>query len=190
MAESRKELEPRRAAFLDRDGVLNVDHGYVHRPDQIEWCPDAPAAVAALNRAGFWVFVVTNQSGIARGFFDEAAVRRLHRWMADQLADEGARIDAWRYCPYLEDATVTDYRRASDWRKPAPGMLLDLMGSYPVNRAGSFMVGDKQSDMQAAASAGVRGVLYSGGSLLSLIHEQLGKTAGPGDQLRPDSPLR
>ena len=158
----------RPAAFLDRDGV--------------EWCPDAPEAVAALNRSGYWVFVVTNQSGVARGFYDETAVRSLHREMAAQLAEHGARVDAWRYCPYHPDGLVARYRRASDWRKPAPGMLLDLTAAYPVDRARSFMIGDKDSDMAAARAAGVRGVRYRGGSLLGLVRETLGQPQETGDR--------
>lgn len=161
------------AAFLDRDGVLNVDHGYVHRPDQIEWCQDAAAAVAALNKRGYWVFVVTNQSGVARGLYDEKAVRDLHRWMTEILAGQGARIDDWRYCPDHPDAVIPQYRRASDWRKPAPGMLLDLMATHSVDRTRSFMVGDKDSDMAAARAARIRGLPYTGGSLLHLVEQAM-----------------
>lgn len=182
MMDSASDKKRRPAVFLDRDGVLNVDHGYVHRLEQIEWCPDAPEAVAALNRAGYWVFVVTNQSGVARGYYDETAVLTLHRQMAAELADRGARIDDWRYCPYHPDGVVKRYRRVSDCRKPAPGMLLELFAAYPVDRGRSFMIGDKDSDMAAARAAGVRGVRYRGGSLLSLVEETLGQHQEPVDR--------
>jgi len=174
MANPSPQLISKPAAFLDRDGVLNVDHGYAYRPDQIEWCQDAAAAVAALNRAEYWVFVVTNQAGVGRGYYDEEAVRTLHLWMAASLAKKGARIDDWRYCPDHPEAVHSHYRRLSDWRKPAPGMLLDLMAKHPVDRTRSFMIGDKQSDMDAASAAGIRSYRFTGGSLLKLVNRALG----------------
>ena len=90
----------RRAVFLDRDGVLNVDRGYVHAPQQVEWVQGAKEAVKLSNDAGYYVFVVTNQAGVARGFYEEQAVGALHRWMSEELAKIGASIDDWRYCPF------------------------------------------------------------------------------------------
>ena len=125
--------DKRPAAFLDRDGVLNLDIGYAHRPDQIVWLPDVPAAVRHLNDAGWLVFVVTNQSGVARGFYDEQCVRRLHDWMQEQLLLAGAHVDDWRYSPFHPDAVIDRYRRQDDWRKPGPGMILDLASHWPVD---------------------------------------------------------
>ena len=104
------------------------------------------------------MFVVTNQSGVARGHYDEAAVIALHAWMIDEVRRAGGTIDDIRYCPFHPDAVVPAYRRASDWRKPAPGMLLDLMRAWELDPARCVLVGDQETDMQAArpqrASAG------------------------------------
>lgn len=153
------------AVFLDRDGVLNVDTAYPHRPDQIEWMEGAQQAVKSFNDAGYFVFVVTNQAGVAHGLYDEDAVRRLHRWMNAELRRGGAHVDDWRYCPFHADAVVEAYRGAHPWRKPGAGMLLDLMQRWPVEAGGSFLIGDRDSDMDAARNAGIPGHLFTGGSL-------------------------
>ena len=156
---------PRPAAFLDRDGVLIEDDGYPHDPAQVRWVTGAAAAVARLNRAGYWVFVVTNQSGIARGYYSEDQLRALHGWMAERLAEHGARIDAWEYCPHHPEAPLPAYRRACRCRKPGPGMLEALLARFPVRREGSFLLGDRETDLAAAAAAGLPGHLFSGGNL-------------------------
>lgn len=147
----------RGAVFFDRDGVLNLDAGFVHRPDQVRWVEGAARAVRRANAAGLLAFVVTNQSGVARGLYGEDDVRALHRWMAAELAREGARIDDWRFCPHHPDVGP-----ACRCRKPLPGMLEELIAAHGVDPALSLMIGDRESDMQAAAAAGVRGVLFTG----------------------------
>lgn len=153
-------MSPRRrpAIFLDRDGVLNEDLGYVGTRERFFWRPGAMTMVKSFNDAGYLVFVVTNQSGVARGKFAEADVAALHDIMAEDLTRLGAHIDDIRYCPYHEDGTVAAYAIRSKWRKPEPGMLLDLMLHWPVDKDRSFMVGDSDSDMVAAARAGVTGI--------------------------------
>ena len=163
-------MTPRPAAFLDRDGVLNEDPGYVHRPEDLRWIPGAKAAVRRFNELGWWVFVVTNQSGVARGFFEPEAVERFHAHMAEELAAEGARIDAFYDCPYLPEASVERWRHPDHPdRKPNPGLLLRAMQQHPVAREASLLIGDKERDVEAARRAGVQGWLFPGGDLLEFV---------------------
>ncbi|MGE0626195.1 MAG: HAD-IIIA family hydrolase [Hyphomicrobiaceae bacterium] len=159
----------RPAVFFDRDGVLNEDKGYVYRREDFAWIDGAAEAVKLCNDLGYYTFVVTNQAGVARGFYSEEDVRRLHAWMNAELARHGAHIDAFQYCPFHEAGVVDAYRRASDRRKPAPGMLLDCVADWPVDTSRSLMVGDKTIDMDAAAAAGITGHLFDGGNLSAFL---------------------
>lgn len=162
-AENRKKARP--ALFLDRDGVINIDKGYVSRIEDFEWIDGAADAIAAFNARGWWVFVVTNQSGVAYGYYGEAEMAKLHDWMTAELAKRGARIDRIYHCPYHIDGKVERYRRDSFDRKPKPGMLMQAMTDYPVIRERSLLIGDKESDLEAARAAGVAGFLFPGGDL-------------------------
>lgn len=152
----------RPALFLDRDGVLNVDHGHVGSIDRFEWIDGAIDTVRRANDMGWLVFVVTNQAGVAKGYYDEDAVRTLHRFMQSELLAHGAHIDEYRYCPYHPDGVIEHYRRQSDDRKPSAGMLLDLLERWPVDRGASLMVGDKESDMEAARVANIPSYMMIG----------------------------
>lgn len=150
------------AAFLDRDGVLNEDAGYVHRPDQVRWVEGAPDAVRLLNRRGFWVIVVTNQSGVVRGYYPEADVHALHRWMNRALAAQGAQVDGFHHCPHHPEGRVAPYARVCGCRKPRPGLIEQACAARPVDRGRSFLIGGKPSDLEAAA-AGIPGFLFGPG---------------------------
>lgn len=163
----------RPAIFFDRDGVLNEDSGYVFEISQLKWIEGAREAVKIANGAGYYVFVVSNQSGVARGFYEEAHVEALHQWMQNDLAKSGARIDAFEYCPYHPEATVERYRQASHRRKPAPGMINDLLERFPVDISQSFLIGDKPTDLEAAQAAGIRGYLFSGQNLAHFLKSVL-----------------
>ncbi len=161
----------RPAVFLDRDGVLNLDTGYAHRPEQIVWLPNVSSAIRHLNDAGYWVFVVTNQAGIAHGYYDEATVQALHAWMGEQLRQQGARVDEWRFCPHHPEGIIKAYCRVCECRKPGPGMILDLIRTWPVDVARSFMIGDRLTDVQAAEAAGLPGFMMGKQDLLAQVQQ-------------------
>ena len=163
----------RPAVFFDRDGVINADLGYVGDAARFALLPGAAEGVRAAAEAGALCFLVTNQSGVARGFYTEADVETLHRHMAEALARDGARFDDIRYCPHLPEAPLAAYRLDCACRKPRPGMILDLMARWSVDPARSILIGDKPSDVAAARAAGIRGVLYAGGPLAETVRAAL-----------------
>ena len=173
LARARRQLPGRRrpALFLDRDGVLNVDSGYLHRAEDLCWVPGAIETVKRFNDLGWFVVVVTNQAAIARGYCDEIAVRTLHAFMQRELQANGAHVDAFFYCPHHPDGIVAEFAIPCTCRKPAPGMLLEAARQWPIDLEASILIGDKDSDVVAARRAGVRGVLFEGGSLADFADE-------------------
>ncbi|TCK28357.1 D-glycero-D-manno-heptose 1,7-bisphosphate phosphatase [Ancylobacter aquaticus] len=172
LARVREELigiRTRPAIFFDRDGTLTRDSGYTHRVEDLHWMPQAREAIALANDRGYFVFVVTNQSGIARGLYDEAAVEMFHRAMQESLAQIGAHVDAFEWCPHHVEAAVPAYRKDCSRRKPGPGMILDLLAAWPVERRRSFLIGNGEVDMEAARASGLRAVRYEGGSMLDIL---------------------
>jgi len=164
----------RPALFLDRDGVLNEDKGYVYLWEDFCWVPGAKAAICAFNRAGWLVFVVTNQSGVGRGYYTEDDVKALHRQMAAALEEVGGWVDGFYYCPDHPEAADLRYRHPDPPdRKPNPGMLLRAIAEWPVDLEKSLMVGDKLGDIEAGRRAGVRARRFEGGDLHDFLKPEL-----------------
>jgi D-glycero-D-manno-heptose 1,7-bisphosphate phosphatase len=149
--------------FLDRDGVLIEEVGYLSGPDQARLVSGAAEAVARLNRLGVPVVVVTNQAGVARGRFAEERVGEVHRYLGDLLARAGAAVDRWYYCPHHPTAGLGPYRVECDCRKPRPGMLLTAASELGLDLPRSFLIGDKLSDLEAGARAGCTTLLVRTG---------------------------
>jgi len=147
--------QPVPAIFLDRDGTINVDHGYVYEIDDFQFIDGVIEAMQELKAMGFALILVTNQSGIARGKFTEAQFMRLTEWMDWSLADRDVELDGIYFCPHHPDAGEGEYRQDCDCRKPKPGMLLDAQKFLDIDMAASYIVGDKVEDMQAGKAAGV-----------------------------------
>lgn len=166
---------PRKALFLDRDGVINVNHGYVHTPARTDWVPGIFALVAQAHRGGYLPVVITNQAGIGRGFYDEAAFLRYTAWMHEQFAERGTPLLATYWCPHHPDAGIGEYRVACGCRKPQAGMVLAAIERFHIDPARSLFIGDKPSDMQAAQTVGVAGRLLSesdwGQGMIALLEE-------------------
>jgi D,D-heptose 1,7-bisphosphate phosphatase len=161
----------RPAVFFDRDGVLNHDLGYTYRPEDLRLIDGAAETIRRCNRSGRYVFVVTNQSGVARGLYTIEAVRAFHAAMQRQLRRAGAHIDGLYICPHHPEGTVDAYRRECECRKPGPGMLRQAIAEWPVDVEASVMIGDRPSDMAAAAACGIRGFQFGGGNLERFCEE-------------------
>ncbi len=167
----------RRAVFLDRDGTLIEESGYLDRLERLVFFPFSVDAVRVLNRAGFAVVIITNQAGIARGIVKESFVGEAHQHIAARLATGGARIDGFYYCPHFPTGVVEQYRIACDCRKPQPGMLRQAAADLDLDLARSFVVGDRWHDLAAGHAVGARGVLVRTG-------------IGAKDEAAPDSAVQ
>jgi histidinol-phosphate phosphatase family protein len=154
---------PRAGILLDRDGTIIVDHGYVGSVDRVEFMPGAPQAIASFNAADIPVAVVSNQAGVARGLYGIADVEAVHRYIATLLADEGAHINMFVYCPYHPDGTVDAFTRTSEDRKPRPGMAHAVAAALNLDLTASWVVGDQPSDVGLAAAIGASAVYLGEG---------------------------
>lgn len=151
------------AVFLDRDGTLIEERGYLDRLDLIQPFPWASAALRRLREAGYALVLVTNQAGVARGYFDEAFVQEAHRHLAALLEADGVVLDGYYYCPHHPEGVVEAYRRLCRCRKPAPGMVEEAARDLDLDVARSFVIGDKWLDVELAKNAGARGILVRTG---------------------------
>lgn len=158
-----------KAVFLDRDGVLNVDVAYLYKISDLRWIDGAKEALAYLNSLGYKLFVVTNQSGIARGYYTVENMNALHEHMQQELETCGAHIEKFYYCPHHPKGKLSEYTMECTCRKPAPGMILRAFEEYDLDKEHSFLIGDKDSDLEAAANAGIKGYKFTGSSLLEFV---------------------
>lgn len=172
----------RPAVFFDRDGVLNEDTGYVGTKEAFVWRSGAREAISEAYRRGYLPIVITNQAGVARGYYTEDDVHQLHAWMNDTLRQTGVCIAAFYYCPYHIDGVVERYARHSSSRKPNPGMLMQALEDWSIDPAGSVLLGDKDSDIEAARRAGIRGVLVTETDLREDLQRALSENAVPENQ--------
>jgi len=145
----------RPALFLDRDGVINIDHGYVHQPEHFHFIPGIFELVTAANRHGFRVVVITNQAGIARGYYTQESFFHLTHWMLDKFNDAGACIDAVYHCPHHPTEGIGVAKQDCHCRKPRPGLLLQAITDLAIAVHRSILIGDKPSDLVAGQRAGV-----------------------------------
>ena len=158
-----------KAVFFDRDGVLNEDVAYLYKISDLRWVEGAREAVAYLTQLGYKIFIVTNQSGIARGLYTVEDMQLLHEHMQRELAASGGKIEKIYYCPHHPEGKVPEYSCVCDCRKPKPGMLLQAFSEYDIDKEQSFLIGDGKRDVEAAEAAGIRGYLFQGGSLLEFV---------------------
>ncbi len=151
-----------RLLLLDRDGVINIDHGYVSKREDFEFIPGIFDLVRTARARDYGVVIVTNQSGIGRGYYTEDEFWVLTNWMTDQFHANDAAIDHVFFCPYHPDATIEKFRQTHPWRKPSPGMLLAAQEQFQTDMAASVFIGDKETDIAAGHAAGVGTVLLLG----------------------------
>lgn len=164
-----KSMRKKPAVFFERDGVLNVDRGYICRPKELTWMPGAMDAIRMLNKQGYYVFVVTNQGGIAREFFTENEVYDFHEFMAEEADRQGAIIHSFYVCPHHPEGTIEKYSSSCNCRMPLPGLIEQACQEWPVDLNGSFLVGGMQQGLDAAKGAGIPGYLFVDGNLYDFV---------------------
>lgn len=158
-----------KAVFFDRDGVLNVDVAYLYKISDLRWIEGARDTVAYLTKLGYKIFVVTNQSGIARGYYTVAQMQELHEHMLREIAACGGKIDKIYYCPHHKEGKIAEFTCDCQCRKPKPGMIKQAFAEYSLDKEKSFLIGDGARDVEAAEAAGIRGYLFKGGNLLEFV---------------------
>jgi len=151
------------AVFLDRDGTINTDVGYLNHPDQLELIPRSAQAIKLLNEAGFKTVVITNQAGIAKGLLQETLLPEIHQRLIVLLDETGARIDRFYYCPHHPEAAVEQYRMECQCRKPFPGMVLQAAAELGIDVTRSYVIGDKSCDIELAHNVGARAIMVMTG---------------------------
>ena len=149
------------AIFFDRDGVLNVDVGYLYKIEDFQWIDGAIEAIKYFNDKDYYVFVITNQSGVARGYYKEEDINKLHNWMNQELAKYDAHIDEFFYCPHHSKGIIKDYSFDCECRKPKIGMIKKAVDKYDVQLESSLLIGDKDSDIECAENAGIKGLKFN-----------------------------
>ena len=159
----------KKAVFFDRDGTLNVDVHYLHRVEDFIWINGAKEAIKYCNDLGFLTIVITNQSGIARGYYDATDVKKVFNWMNKELSYIGAKLDDIFYCPHHINGIISTLAMKCNCRKPNTGLVVQAKEKYDIDLSKSFFVGDMVSDMLCAKNAGIKGIKYSGGSLLECV---------------------
>jgi len=160
------------ALFLDRDGVINYDYGYVSKIEEFDWIPGALETIVEFTRAGWLIFVVSNQAGIGKGYYSEDSVWLLHQQVLKYVRKAGGDITQFYYCPYHADATISKFRVANHFdRKPNPGLILKAQRSWNIDTTSSFLIGDRQTDVEAAEAAGIKGHLFNSNNLLEFVRE-------------------
>ena len=174
-------LSRRRALFLDRDGVINIDHGYVSRWENFEFVDGIFELCRHAKELGYLILVVTNQAGIGRGYYSEKAFLELTQWMCGVFSDRGAPIDKVYFCPYHAEHGIGIYKVDSPFRKPAPGMILQAAEEFGIDLSQSVLVGDKDSDIQAGIAAGVG---------CNLLYRPLSSEPHRGDNFAVDATIR
>ena len=158
-----------RAVIFDRDGVLIRDTGFPHLPEHLIWTDGALSLLAWLKKQDTLALVATNQSGVARGYFPLATVELFHELMSSEVGLAGGRLDRIAFCPHLESGAVPPFNVSCSCRKPKPGLVLSLLQEFRLQPHEAIMIGDRQSDLQAASAAGVRGHLFEGGNLNQFV---------------------
>lgn len=163
----------RKVLFLDRDGVINKDVSYLYKIADLQWVDGAKEALKLAHDSGYELIVVTNQSGVARGYYKETDVQILHDYMGNELFKAGAPILHFYYCPHHKDGAVERYAVDCNCRKPKPGMILQAIKDFDVDVEHSFLIGDSQRDVEAAEAAGVKGYLFTESNLLDFMKKIL-----------------